>query len=120
MYAGSIPHDRIIAAFQKHIPGTYVRDYRASGGYITLCKGYRDIRWKDQATGGNVERQVPAITLCNLPQGSVTSATHFKGLKLQRPGWRWEFKRAASFLSLYQKFHITRELGVGQVFPDVA
>lgn len=119
MYAGSIPHDRIIATFQKHVPGTYVRDYRANGGFITLAKGYRDIRWRDQATGGNVERQVPAITLLSLPQGSVTSATHFEGLKLKRTGWRIQFRKASSFLSLVQKHHITRDLGVGQVFPDV-
>lgn len=119
MYAGSIPHDRIIATFQKHVPGTYVRDYRGSGGYITLAKGYRDIRWQNQGSGGPVERQVPAVTLVSIPQGNVTSATHFNGLRLTRPGWRLQFKKAASFLTLVQKHHITRDLGVGQVFPDV-
>ena len=119
MYPGSIPHDRIIAAFQKHVPGTYVRDYRNNGGYITICSGYKDIRWRDQATGGRVERQVPAVTLVSIPQGNVPAKTKFMGLRLHMPGWRIQFKKAASMLSLVQKRKITQELGVGQVFPEV-
>lgn len=120
MYAGSIPHDRIIAAFQKHVPTCYVRDYRTQGGFITICTGYKDIRWGGQGSGGNEYRQVPAVTLVNLPQGNVKAPTQYVGLALKRPGWRTQFRRASTFLSLVQKHHITRDLGVGQVFPDVA
>ena len=48
MYAGSIDHDRIISAFTRNVPGSYVRDYRENGGYITICKNYRTIKWADQ------------------------------------------------------------------------
>lgn len=119
MYAGSLPHDRIIAAFQKHVPSCYVRDYSNSGGYLTVCLGYRDIRWADQLTSGRVYRQVPAITLVSIPRGNVPAKTKFMGLKLHTPGWRIQFKKAASMLSLWQKRKITTELGVGQVFPEV-
>ena len=119
MYHGSIPHDRIIAAFQKHVPGAYVRDYRDRGGFITICRDYRDIYWNDQTTTRNVYRQVPAKTLCNLPRGNVTAASLFEGVKLHRPGWRVEFKRARHHLSDNQMRRITKELGVGEIFYGI-
>lgn len=120
MYAGSIEHDRIINAFRMHVPGCYVRDYRDQGGYIVLCRYYRDIPWRDQTTTRNVYRQIPAVTLVNMPRGFVTSATRYIGMKLDRPGWRQEFRKAMAHLSLVQMRKITKTLGVGQVFPGVA
>ena len=119
MYYGSIEHSRIISAFQHHVPGCFVRDYRDRGGFITICRGTRDIRWKDQLTSGKVYRTVPHVNLANLPRGNVTSATRFRGMALDRPGWRIEFRRAARHLSELQLRKITRELNVGEIFPGI-
>lgn len=119
MYYGSLEHSRIIEAFRRFVPGCYVRDYRDRGGFITVCRQYRDIPWKDQTTTRKIYRQVPAVTLVNLPRGNVTSATHYKGLALERPGWRIEFRRAMKHLSDTQMRKITRFLGAGEVFPGI-
>lgn len=116
MYGGSIDHDRIISAFTRFVPGAYVRDYRDNGGYITICKNYRTIKWGDQLSTSRVEKSVPAITLCNLPRGNVTPDSKFVGLKLHRPGWRVEFKRARPHLTEVQMKAITRDLRCGEVF----
>lgn len=115
----SIPHDRIIAAFQRHVPGCYIRDYRDSGGFITICRQYRDIPWTDQMTTRKVYRQIPNITLASIPKGNVTAATLYRGLRLERPGWRIEFRKAAEHLSDSQKQKITRDLKAGEVFPGI-
>jgi hypothetical protein len=119
MYAGSIEHDDIIRVFENHVPGCYVRDYRANNGFITVCRNYRDIKWRDQLSTQNVERQVPAHTLVNLPRGFVTARTQYMGVRLHRPGWRQEFRRAMRHLSDSQMSAITEELGVGEVFPGI-
>ncbi len=120
MYYGSIPHDRIIEAFRRYVPGCFVRDYRDRGGFITICRDYRDIPWRDQTTTRKVYRQVPAVTLVNLPRGNVTSATRFVGAALDRPGWRLEFRnRAMPNLSEIQMREITKFLGAGEVFPGI-
>src|SRR3990167_1768250 len=119
MYMGSLEHGRIIAAFQRHVPDVYVRDYRGGGGFITICRNYRTIKWADQMATSKVEKMIPAITLCNLPRGNVTAMSRFVGLKLDRPGWRQEFRRAARYLSYAQKRAITRDFRVGEVFYGV-
>jgi hypothetical protein len=116
MYAGSLCSDDIIRAFQRHVPDTYIRDYRDNGGFITICRNYRTIKWRDQLSTSKVERDVPATTLCNLPQGYVTAASIFEGLRLKRPGWRVEFRRASKHLNESQRKAITKALKVGQVF----
>ena len=116
MYNGSLETSRIISAFQRHVPGSYVRDYRDKGGFIVIARNYKTIKWGGQTTTTKVERQVPAITLVNLPRGFITAATRYKGLKLDRPGWRTEFRRAARHLSDSQMRRITRELRAGEVF----
>ena len=119
MYCGSLDHGRIIAAFQRHVPGCYVRDYRDQGGYITICRDYRDLKWNDQTTTRKVYRQVPAVTLINLPRGNVTAPTRYVGLRIDRPGWRREFRKAMRHLSDTQMRAITRDLGAGEVFPGI-
>ena len=119
MYDGSIDHGRIIAAFQRSVPGCYVRDYRSNGGYIVIARDYRDIKWTGPQSTAKVERRIPAVTLVNLPRGNVTAATRYVGLRLDRPGWRREFRRAAQHLSVAQMRRITRELGVDEVFPGI-
>lgn len=119
MYDGSIEHGKIIAAFQRCVPGCYVRDYRDKGGYIVIARGYQNLPWNDQTTTRRVYRQVPAVTLVNLPRGNVTPATRYIGLRLDRPGWRREFRRAAQHLTRNQMRRITRDLGVDEVFPGV-
>lgn len=119
MYVGSIPHDRIIAAFAGAVPGAYVRDYRDRGGYITICRQYRDIPWKEQLSTTKVYRQVPAVTLVSIPKGNVTSDTKYRQLALERPGWRIQFRKAMQHLTHVQMQRITKTLGVGEVFPGV-
>jgi len=120
MYSLSLDAAKIIEAFRRCVPGCYVRDYRDNGGYITICRDYRNIKWKDQMDAGNEYRQVPATTLVNLPRGNVTSASIYSGFKLVRPGWRLEFRRAMRHLSESQRRNITEFLGVGEVFSGTA
>jgi hypothetical protein len=113
----SIPHDDIIRAFLRNVPGTYVRDYRDNGGYIVICKDYRDIKWgRSGTTTEKVARQIPAVTLVNLPQGNVTKASRYHGFKLDRPGWKHEFRKAAIYLTPDQRRRITKALKRDQVF----
>lgn len=119
MYYGSLYLGDIISAFKAHVPDCYVRDYRDNGGYITLCRGYRDIAWRDQLSTRKVERQVPSVTLGSFPRGYVTSATIYNGLRLHRPGWRQSFRKAMRYLTEEQMRAITEELGVGEVFPGI-
>ena len=119
MYDSSIDHGKIINAFLRAVPGSYVRDYRDNGGYITVCRGYKNIPWRDQTTTCKVERQVPNVTLLNLPRGNVRAQTRFEGLRLARPGWRQEFRRAMPHLTYSQMRRITKALRVGEVFPGV-
>ena len=120
MHPGSLETGRIIEAFRRNVPDTYVRDYRANGGYIVICKNYRTIKWRDQTTTSRVERQVPAITLVNLPGGFVTAATRYVGVRLVRPGWREQFRKAMPHLTMTQMRRITKELGAREVFPGVS
>ncbi len=115
----SIPHDRIISAFERNVPDCYVRDYRAGDGFLTICRGYKDIPWKDNSSSPRVYRQVPKETLCSIPRGNVTGPSKFAGLRLVRPGWRVEFRKAARFLTHPQKQAITEYLGRGEVFQGV-
>ena len=119
MYDGSLSHDDIIRAFTRNVPGSYVRDYRENGGYITVCRDYKNIPWRDQLSTHKVERQVPAVTLVSLPRGYVTAATRFVQLRLDRPGWRMEFRKAMRHLSEDQMRRITKALHVGEVFPGI-
>jgi hypothetical protein len=119
MYQGSLPHDRIISAFQRHVPGAYVRDYRDRGGYITICRQLRTIKWGYQTTTTPEYHQVPATTLASIPRGNVTAATLYHGVRLFRPGWRAQFRKAMRFLSHNQMRAITKTLGAGEVFPGV-
>lgn len=119
MHTGSLYHGDIIAAFERNVPGCYVRDYRDSGGYITICRDYRDIPWRDQLSTRNVYRQVPATTLASLPRGHVTAQTIYRGFALVRPGWREEFRKAMRYLAEPQMRRITRAIGVREVFPGV-
>ena len=119
MYYGSLYHGDIISAFQRHVPGVYVRDYRENGGYITICRHYRDIPWKGQLSTRKVERQVPAVTLVSLPRGYVTAATRYHGLRLSRPGWKREFRRAMQHLTEHQMRAITEELHETELFPGI-
>lgn len=119
MYPGSFEHGKIIEAFKRCVPGTYVRDFRGNNGYITVCRGYRDIKWKGQTTTTKVYEKAIDTTLVNLPRGNVTAATRYRGLALDRPGWRAQFREAERHLSRDQMKAITRFLGAGQVFPGV-
>ena len=119
MYAGSIAHDDIIRAFENNVPGCYVRDYRVNKGFIAVCRNLKSIKWRDQMSAPKVEKEVPAVTLLNLPRGFVTARTQFMGLRLHRPGWRQEFSRAMRHLSDDQMSGITQELDVGEVFPGI-
>ncbi len=120
MFFGSIPHDRIIKAFQDNVPDCYVRDYRDNGGYITICRGYKSIPWGGQQSTTPVYRSVPKDTLCSIPRGNVRSATMYRGLALVRPGWRTQFRKAMHHLSDMQMRNITKSLKCGEVFPGVS
>ncbi len=119
MHQGALETDRVIGAFRRAVPGCYVRDYRENGGFITICRHFKDIPWRDQLSACKVERQVPAVTLASLPRGFVTPGTKYRGVRLERPGWRVEFRKAMRHLSDVQMRDITNDLGAGEVFPGV-
>ena len=119
MYYGSIETSRIIEAFHRNVPGCYVRDYRDQGGFITICRDYRDIPWRDQLTTTKTYRQIPATTLVSLPRGNVTSATLYRGIALVRTGWRIQFRKAMRYLTEIQMRGITKFLGMGEIFPGI-
>lgn len=119
MFQGAISHDDIIRAFRRHVPDCFVRDYRDNGGYITVCRGYRDLPWRGQTTTRKVYRQAPDLTLLNLPRGNVTAATRYRGVRLDRPGWRAQFRKAMPHLTPTQMRNITKTLKAGEIFPGV-
>ena len=119
MYAGTFEHGKVIEAFTRCVPDTYVRDFRDNNGYITVCRGYKDYKWKGQTTTTKVYSQRVLTTLVNLPRGNITAATRYRGLALDRPGWRKQFRDAQKHLSRDQMKAITKFLGSGQVFPEV-
>jgi hypothetical protein len=119
VYYGSLETSRIIEAFRRNVPGCYVRDYRDKGGFITICRDYKDIPWRDQITTTKTYRQVPAVTLASLPRGNVTSATLYRGIALERTGWRIQFRNAMRHLTERQMRRITEFLGMGEVFPGI-
>ena len=114
MYTGSIEHSRIIEAFTRNVPECYVRDYRANGSFIAICRGYRDVYDKDKDTA-SLSRAVPAETLCMLPRGNVQAADRMAGARLVRPGWRRAMLTAAVVLTDNQRHRIQKALGL-QVF----
>lgn len=120
MYDGTLEHGRIIEAFARNVPGTYVRDYRDNMGYITVCRGYKDIAWGDQISTRPTYRQIPAVTMVSLPRGNVRAADRYAGVRLDRPGWRSQFRKAMRKLTPEQMRGITRFLKVGEVFPGIS
>jgi hypothetical protein len=112
MYDSTIAHDKIISAFTRNVPDCYVRDYRENNGWLTICRGYRDVPNAKPGWSQTTVRE----TLCTIPRGNVKPASSFMGAGLIRPGWRLEFRKAAWYLTENQKARITKDLGVGQVF----
>lgn len=106
----SIEHSRIIRAFERNVPGCYVKDYSDRGGWITIMRGTKDI-WQKDDYGGKF-RSVPAETLCAIPRGNVQGPSLFSGLKMVRPGWRREMRKAADKLTDTQRRAIEKDLGV--------
>ena len=119
MYHGSIGHDRILEAYRRYVPGTFVRDQRDRNGFIAVCRGTRDIPWGGQTTTTPVYREVPDETLVSIPRGNVTAPTLYRGVALERPGWREQFRKSMKFLSDNQMKRITKFLDVGEVFPGI-
>jgi hypothetical protein len=110
MYGG-IESSRIIRAFQRHVPEVFIRDYVANNGYLVICKGYRTIHDHSRNTSHYAEN-IPAQTLANLrPGGWTPEVARYNGMALVVPGWRQEMRRAAPYLTDYQKEAISRELG---------
>lgn len=119
MYTGSLYHGDIIQTLLRCVPDSYVRDYRDNNGYITVCRRYRTIKWGGQLSTQRREVDVPAETLVSLPRGFVTAASKYRGVRLIRPGWRQQFRRATHHLTYQQQRRITRMLGKGEVFAGV-
>lgn len=106
----SIEHSRIIRAFERNVPGCYVKDYSSTGGYITIMRGSRTF-W-DGGTRSANGSGVPAETLCAIPRGAVQAPSLFRGMQMVRPGWRREMRKAADKLTESQKRAIEKDLGV--------
>lgn len=120
MHSGSLYHGDIISAFQREVPDCYVRDYRGGGGWITICRGYKDLPWKSSSlTNRKQYVQVPAHTLMSIPRGEVKAADTYNGLALIKPGWRRGLRMAAKFLTYEQRRRIQKRLRA-HVWADIA
>lgn len=106
----SIEHSRIIRAFEHNVPGCFVKDYSDHGGWITIMRGTRDIRRRDDY--GETIRSLPAETLCAIPRGNVQAPSLFDGIRMVRPGWRREMRKAYDKLTESQRRAIEKELKV--------
>lgn len=106
----------MIEAFKRNVPDCYVRDYRDNNGWLTICRGYKDVPWKSAV---KTYVQVPAHTLLSIPRGNVKSADTYNGLALVKPGWRRGLRMAASHLSYEQRRRIQRHLR-RHVWADIA
>lgn len=109
MYGG-IESSRILRAFQKWVPGCYVRDYTCNRGFLTLARGYKTMYDPSRNTRHFAEN-VPAETLINLSPGYTPEKAIYRGMELVRPGWRQEFAKVSDRLTDYQKARISKELG---------
>lgn len=107
----SIDHGRLLAAIVRHVPGAYVRDYRANRGWLTVCRGTRSIYDHSKDTDKLATANVPAETLCSFPRGQVQATTLYSGIDLVRPGWRLQMRKLRGFISEAQARRIERDLG---------
>lgn len=109
MYGG-METSRIIRAFQRWVPGCFVRDYTGNRGFLVIARGqttmFDSSKNTDQFTRG-----LPAETLANLSPGYTPEKSIYSGMTLIRPGWRYEMRRAGMYLTDYQKRKIQKDLG---------
>lgn len=103
----SLETSRIIKAFARHVPECYVRDYRANGGALNLCRGYKELR----AARGDLIA-VPADTLCTLEVPNMPARTLAMGPWQIRAGWRLEMRKAGAKITAAQRRRIARDLGM--------
>lgn len=101
---GSIDSASIISAFTRNVPDCYVRDYQGKGGWLAICRGYREIV---DGTNGHIWT-VPLAQLCVIPKGQVQAPTLAIGAKTERPGWRLQMKKARQYLTPAQMDRIER------------
>ena len=107
----SIELGRITKAFQDHVPGVFIRDYRHNGGWITIARGYITT-WDKSKNTDKFSTALPAQTLCCLPAGMVTKKSRYRKRVLIRPGWEKQMRLASRFMTEHQMRAIDRQIGV--------
>lgn len=96
----------------RTVPGTYVRDYRPSGGYLTICRGAKEVR----VAWSNGLETVPRALLCNLTPGWTPRPTLMAGAVPVAPGWQMEMRKLARAITPNQRGQIARLLGRPDIF----
>ena len=99
--------NRIISAFLKNVPGTFVRDYLHNGGFLQVLRGGKVVRSWDS----NETYAVPAQQLCYLAPGWTPRTTFVKGVVTKRPGWQVQMREAGKKLRPEEIKKIERDLG---------
>lgn len=97
---------KLIDAIVRSVPGSYVRDYRESGGYLTVCRGYKTIR--NESDGSN--HVFPAELLCNLTPGWTPRPTLMLGSRPLYPGWQQELRKLGRVITAKQRGRIIARL----------
>ena len=107
----AVETSRVIKAFEYNVPGVFVRDYRENRGFIAICRGYKDLYDESKDTA-QFTKSLPAQTLCNLAPGFMQAGSIYQGLRLLRPGWRIEMRKARRFLTRKQQEAISKSVGL--------
>lgn len=105
----SIDHSRLIDAILREVPGSYLRDYSANKGWLTICRGYKTIHDSFRDTD-KLTANLPAETLACFPRGQVQAASLYDGPVIKRPGWRREMRKLRGFISEPQARRIEARL----------
>ncbi len=103
----AIETSRIINAFLRCVPGTFVRDYVGTGGFLQIRRGRRLIASNDS----NEVYETAAETLCTLNPGWTPRTTFVKGVVTKNPGWQVQMRVAGKKLSPYERRKIEKHLG---------
>lgn len=96
----------LINAILRAIPGTFVRDFREIGGWISIMRGTRTLRDESR----NTSDAWPAETLLSLPPERVTKKDLVAGVAVKRPGWQRQIRNLYPRITPLQAKQIERLL----------
>lgn len=102
---------KILDVIVRNVPGSYVRDHTANGGWIDVMRNIRPVK---NASRNTVE-EYPHETIINLPPGHTPRPAIWDGTRLVRPGWQKQLRQLRNKVTPQQYRRIIKELGVGSL-----